>query len=363
MTITSVVETNVEKVKKIRKTSEKNVETTEEKISGVPALRYQFAKTAPADGDIDIRDLVLPDFQGRASHNAVDWSGFVESIKVNMVQSIGVTPLENGKALIFAGQRRYRAAVELGWKKVPVHFVVVDPKDLQDGATVEDVLWGMALVENLDRKDLSTWDKYIEFSRMTEKGMSQEEIAKRVRKTNGFVSQHLAIGRLDPRVRTIIKNNASDSTITAKVRELVRLSEHPEAQYALAQDAFNIESPWTSTMIKDKIDTIILVAKQREDAKAKKAKEAGTSTKSKNEEVEETEEEAPFADAEVKFVGIKNARSYLAYLSLRFDKAKTMPDDTEESRIKRAEKVAYEKGRLEGAQTAFGLKDLPASLL
>ena len=77
----------------------------------------------------------------------------------------------NDRYQIIAGERRLRAAAQAGWTDVPVNIIEAD-----DRQTAE-----LAIIENLQRKDLNALEKAASFQRYLEEyGCTQEELASRL---------------------------------------------------------------------------------------------------------------------------------------------------------------------------------------
>ena len=82
-----------------------------------------------------------------------------------------VRPWEGGYQLI-AGERRLRAARLAGWSEVPVTIVEADERQTAE----------LAIVENLQRKDLNALEKAASFQRYLDQyGGTQEELAGRLK--------------------------------------------------------------------------------------------------------------------------------------------------------------------------------------
>ena len=72
---------------------------------------------------------------------------------------------------IIAGERRFRAAQLASWERVPVQVREVDDRQMAE----------LAIVENVQRKDLNAMEKASSFQRyLQEYGCTQEELASRV---------------------------------------------------------------------------------------------------------------------------------------------------------------------------------------
>ena len=94
-----------------------------------------------------------------------------------LLQPLLVRPQGDGYELV-AGERRYRAALMAGLQEVPA---VV--KDLTDREALE-----LALVENLQREDLSPVEEARGYQALLEMGLTQEEVARRVGKARSTVA-------------------------------------------------------------------------------------------------------------------------------------------------------------------------------
>ena len=102
-----------------------------------------------------------------------------------VLQPLLVRP--NGEGFeIVAGERRFRAAQQAGLATVPV---VV--KTLSDRETLE-----IALIENVQREDLSAVEEARAFAQLLEFGLSQEEVADAVGKSRSAVANTLRLLRL-----------------------------------------------------------------------------------------------------------------------------------------------------------------------
>ena len=103
-----------------------------------------------------------------------------------VLQPLLVRPAENGFEIV-AGERRFRAAQQVGLATVPV---VV--KTLSDRETLK-----IALIENVQREDLSAVEEARAFQQLLEFGLSQEEVADAVGKSRSAVANTLRLLRLD----------------------------------------------------------------------------------------------------------------------------------------------------------------------
>ena len=102
-----------------------------------------------------------------------------------VLQPLLVRPSGQGYEIV-AGERRFRAAQQAGLETVPV---VV--KTLDDRETLE-----IALIENVQREDLSAVEEARAFKQLLEFGLSQEEVADAVGKSRSAVANTLRLLQL-----------------------------------------------------------------------------------------------------------------------------------------------------------------------
>jgi ParB family chromosome partitioning protein len=97
-----------------------------------------------------------------------------------------------GRWMIIAGERRWRAAREAGVREVPCIEMDVD-----DRAVAE-----IALIENMQRKDLTPWEEADGLRALCERfGYTHEEVARKVGKSRSTVTEALSISTLPEDVR------------------------------------------------------------------------------------------------------------------------------------------------------------------
>ncbi|UTW55480.1 ParB/RepB/Spo0J family partition protein [Kordiimonas sp. SCSIO 12610] len=119
--------------------------------------------------------------------NSIKEKGVLQPI---LVRSIGVD-----KYQIVAGERRWRAAQKAG-----VHEVPVIVRDLDDGEVLQ-----VAIIENIQRQDLSSVEEAIAFKRlMDEFGHTQEGVAEVVGKSRSHVANLLRLLSLPEDVQKLV---------------------------------------------------------------------------------------------------------------------------------------------------------------
>ena len=97
-----------------------------------------------------------------------------------------------GRWMIIAGERRWRAAAAAGLREVPCIEMDVD-----DRAVAE-----IALIENMQRKDLTPWEEADGLHALCERfGYTHEEAARKVGKSRSTVTEALSIAALPETIR------------------------------------------------------------------------------------------------------------------------------------------------------------------
>jgi len=121
-----------------------------------------------------------------------------------------------GRWMIIAGERRWRAAREAGLTEVPCIEMEVD-----DRAVAE-----IALIENMQRKDLTIWEEADGLLFLCEKfGHTRDEVARKVGKSRSTVTELISIASLPEDVR----EQCRQAGITAK-SILLEMARQPDDQ-------------------------------------------------------------------------------------------------------------------------------------
>lgn len=121
---------------------------------------------------IDLSDIDENPFQPRRDFSETEIVSLAESLKEHdMLQPVLVRPQGNRYQLI-SGERRLRAAIQAGWSTIPARI-----RDADDRLVAE-----LAIVENLQRKDLNPIEKALSFRRyLDQHGCTQDDLAKRLK--------------------------------------------------------------------------------------------------------------------------------------------------------------------------------------
>ena len=189
-----------------------------------PALEVQMVQFDPGEKvhQVSLDDIVASPLQPRSEFAAEALQELVESIRQHGIIQPLIVRMVNGKYELIAGERRWRAAREVGLTQVPV--IIREATDL-------DVL-ELSLIENLQRADLNPIEEALAYARLAgEFGMRQEDIALKVGRSRAAVANSMRLLDLHQQVQSWVTQGLL-SVGHAKV--LLGLKSHDE-QLAVAE--------------------------------------------------------------------------------------------------------------------------------
>jgi ParB family chromosome partitioning protein len=169
---------------------------------------YASLDLARSSREVPIESLQSNPYQPRRRFDSEDLNSLVASVKEKgILQPILVRRIDGAEGAaehfeIVAGERRWRAAQQAQLHRVPVVI-----KDLDDTETLE-----VALVENLQRQDLSPLEEAQGYSRLMEEfGHTQERLAQVIGKSRSHLANMLRLMALPDEVKDML----DDGRLTA----------------------------------------------------------------------------------------------------------------------------------------------------
>ncbi len=131
-------------------------------------------------------------YQPRKSFNEESLNELAESIKKHGVIQPIVVKAEGGNFEVIVGERRLRAAKIAGFSEIPA--VVKEYRD--------DELLEIALIENIQRKDLNPIEEAMAYKMILERqNITQEELSKRVGKSRSYIANMVRLLELPEEVK------------------------------------------------------------------------------------------------------------------------------------------------------------------
>lgn len=177
-------------------------------------------------GDAQLRELptslIRPNtFQPRTEFDDEAQASLTASVReLGVLQPVLVRAAGDAFELI-AGERRWRAAQQAGLATIPAIV-----REVSDTNSLEQ-----ALVENLQRQDLTALEEAVAFAQLADEfELSHEEIATRVGKSRSTVANTIRLLQLPPKVARLVNDRALSA---GHARTLLGLTD-PAAIEALA---------------------------------------------------------------------------------------------------------------------------------
>ncbi|MFI5255110.1 MAG: ParB/RepB/Spo0J family partition protein [Candidatus Limnocylindrales bacterium] len=112
-----------------------------------------------------------------------------------VLQPVLVRPLPDGRYQLVAGERRWRAATMAGLRTIPAMI-----EDIDDDTALE-----IAIIENLQREDLSPLDEALMYERMThDHGYSVRKLAQKLGKDKGYIENRLRLADAPAEIKQLV---------------------------------------------------------------------------------------------------------------------------------------------------------------
>lgn len=289
--------------------------------------------------EISPKDMAVSKLDARTNPLAAD-EEMIESVRQNgLYQDPLVTWAKHRKTgkttwLTVAGRRRREASEKAGKKLINAKVRRI--------TNVQEYLEA-AGAENLQRENMSTWDNFVFLRNLMATGIPQGQLASRVKKSDGWVSQYMGIGKLAEPVQQYVQKADKEPFKTGGItvpRELKRITDH-EQQIALANKA--IEEKWSPKQVKEAVD-VLTAKKQQAENREPPARGKAAKTKLPDE----------LTTADIHPLGKKDSVGLINAARVQFAKAKANENATPERR-------AFLKGKVDGMLHLLGLKGSGAS--
>ena len=176
--------------------------------------RFENINNSSSLNEIEINKISLNPNQPRTNFDQKSLDQLASSIsELGLIQPITVQQSKEEFVLI-SGERRLRAFKLLNLKSIPAYV-----RTANDQTSLE-----MALVENIQRRDLDPIEIAISYQRLTEElNISHDEMSKRVGKDRSTITNYIRLLKLDP----IIQSGIRDKFISmGHGRTLINVESH-----------------------------------------------------------------------------------------------------------------------------------------
>ncbi len=139
-----------------------------------------------------------------------------------VLEPLLVRPLDDGRFQIIAGERRFRAAVELGLAEVPCIEL-----DVPENEVVE-----IALIENLHRKDLHPFEEAEGYASLQNKyAYTQQQVADAVGRSRVTITEVVSLLQIPEELRAECRR--ADIEARSLLLEVARLKDAPKMRAAI----------------------------------------------------------------------------------------------------------------------------------
>lgn len=121
--------------------------------------------------------------------------------ELGIVQPLSLRTTEGGRYQIIAGERRWRAARLAGLTSVPAYVRTVSDSEITE----------MALIENIQREDLSAIEVALAFKKLIDTyNLTQERLSERLGKKRATIANHLRLLKLPATIQIGLRDRKLD---------------------------------------------------------------------------------------------------------------------------------------------------------
>ena len=148
---------------------------------------------------IPVQQIEVNPFQPREHFDEGELDELAQSIRVHgLIQPVTVRRLSDKEYQLISGERRLRASKLAELEAVPAYIRLVNDQEMAE----------MALIENVQRKDLNAIEVAISFQRLIDEfaNITHENIGERVGKKRSTITNFLGLLKLPPKIQKALKD-------------------------------------------------------------------------------------------------------------------------------------------------------------
>ena len=148
--------------------------------------------------DLPLENIITNPKQPRTHFNEEALKELSNSIQeLGIIQPITVRKVNKNNYQLISGERRYRASKMAGIKNIPSYIRVANDNELLE----------LALVENIQRKDLDPIEIGLSYKRLIDEiNLTQDQLSNRVGKKRSTITNYIRLLKLDPIIQTGIRD-------------------------------------------------------------------------------------------------------------------------------------------------------------
>lgn len=211
-----------------------NVFDIGEELKEVERYNNMAENTTRADISVDLIDA--NPFQPRTIFDEVKLQELSESIKTyGVISPLLVRVTDEGRYQILAGERRFRASVLAGMRKVPALIAEFNDQQMME----------MSIIENVQREGLNVIEEARAYENLANTiGLTHEQIGQKVGKSRSYIANIMRLLNLPDTIQEYVINGA---LTMGQVKPLINLEE--DVALKIANDA--IEYGYTSRQVEN----------------------------------------------------------------------------------------------------------------
>jgi ParB family transcriptional regulator, chromosome partitioning protein len=166
--------------------------------SGVPAATGKSTDATSTTARIPLDQIEVNPSQPRHDFDEQALRELSESIKLHdIIQPVTVVKVGQTRYQLISGERRVRASKMAGLKDIPAYVRSADSQGMLE----------MALLENLQRENLNAIEIALSYRQlMDECGLTQEQVAERMKKERSTVANYLRLLKLPPDIQKAVRD-------------------------------------------------------------------------------------------------------------------------------------------------------------
>lgn len=174
--------------------------------------------------EIELSKIIVNPNQPRQKFDPTALQELAGSIaEIGIIQPVTLRQLSDNQYQIIAGERRFKAAQLAGLSTIPAYIRTADDENMLE----------MALIENIQREDLNSFEIALTYQRLLEQyGMTQEHLSERIGKKRTTIANYLRLLKLPAPVQIGLQNKRIDM---GHARALVAL-EDPKLQVKVYEE-------------------------------------------------------------------------------------------------------------------------------
>ena len=218
--------------------------TIQTEVATDPEMKQAGAAETSDIVHLNVFEIEDNPFQPRREFSESEIASLSESLKEHDILQPILVRIVNNRYQLISGERRLRAAVQADWKTIPARIRVANDRLVSE----------LAIVENLQRKDLNPIEKALSFRRyIDEHACTQEELAGRLKIDRSTLANLIRLLELPREVQKAL----SESKLSAgHARALLPLGEeHQQIQFCDRIQTERLSVRDTERMVAERIES------------------------------------------------------------------------------------------------------------